>query len=350
MGTRVLDHALAAAARGLAVFPLTRSKHPAIRSPHRPGDGPCQGECGLPGHGVHDAGTDPATVRALFAAAPWATGYGIACGFPPLHLIGLDLDVKHGTDAPAALEHLAEAHGFTVPDTVTVLTPSGGRHLWLSGPRQPHIPNSAGRLAPGIDVRGSGGYLVGPGSASVYGMYRLAPGTAERGPAPVPPELLRLLTPPRRTEHSALRTDGDGTALVQFVRRAGPGQRNVRLFWAACRAYETGHGESLADALTEAAVGTGLSEREARATLTSAARRTAHTGPPDEPSGSPRGEPEGGPGGGPEDGSDGGPAPGSNGGPGDGPGPDGGPVPGPDGGPLRRPAGGPVNGPREVWR
>ncbi|MGW7514757.1 bifunctional DNA primase/polymerase [Streptomyces sp. NPDC054796] len=309
MGTPVLAHALAAASRGLAVIPLSRAKLPALRSPHRPdghgapadvgvdagaGSGsdsgagagagadaeerrfPCQGECGLPGHGVYDASTDPDTIRALFAAAPWATGYGIACGRPPLYLIGLDLDVKHGTDPLAALDRLTETHGFTVPETTTVLTPSGGRHLWLRGSAGATVPNSAGRVAPGIDVRGLGGYLVGPGSVTVRGTYRLAPGSLTRAPAPAPPALLDLLAPPPpaarppRTTHDV----GD-TALVHFVRGAAVGQRNARLFWAACRAYESGRGDALSAALTEAAVATGLPEREALATIASASRRAA---------------------------------------------------------------------------
>ncbi|MBZ9638304.1 primase C-terminal domain-containing protein, partial [Streptomyces sp. PSKA30] len=62
--------------------------------------------------------------------------------------------------------------------------------------------------------------------------------------------------------------------LVQFVLAAHEGQRNTRLFWAACRAYENGLGPGLVPALIEAARGTGLSEREARATIASAARLT----------------------------------------------------------------------------
>ncbi|NUK06407.1 bifunctional DNA primase/polymerase, partial [Streptomyces lunaelactis] len=172
----------------------------ALRSPHRGDPEPvlCRGECGLPGHGVHDATTDPAGIRALFAAAPWATGYGIACGRPPHHLIGIDLDTKSSTDSVASLQHLALHHLFTIPETVTVLTPSGGRHLWLTGPPDVVVPNSASRLAAGIDVRGAGGYLVGPGSVSAHGAYRLAPGTAELSPAPCPRALLRLITPPAR--------------------------------------------------------------------------------------------------------------------------------------------------------
>ncbi|TGZ05807.1 bifunctional DNA primase/polymerase, partial [Streptomyces rhizosphaericola] len=66
--TLALAHALAAAGRGLPVFPLSATKLPALRSPHHGEQPPvhCRGACGLPGHGVHDATTDPAAVRALF--------------------------------------------------------------------------------------------------------------------------------------------------------------------------------------------------------------------------------------------------------------------------------------------
>ncbi|MEU0148982.1 bifunctional DNA primase/polymerase [Streptomyces sp. NPDC006288] len=278
--TMALAHALSAAERGLPVFPLSATKLPALRSPHHGEDPPvhCRGACGLPGHGVHDATTDPAAVRALFAAARRATGYGIACGRPPHRLIGIDLDIDttHGNDSVAALRQLALQHLFTIPATVTVLTPSGGRHLWLTGPPDVSVPNSAGRLAPGIDVRGAGGYLVGPGSVTTHGRYRLAADTAHLPPAPCPRALLHLLTPPPRQRPTANRASPtrQGQGLVQFVRAAHEGQRNTRLFWAACRAYEHGFGDALADALTNAAIGTGLTEQEARAAIASAARLT----------------------------------------------------------------------------
>ncbi|MFF2522303.1 bifunctional DNA primase/polymerase [Streptomyces liangshanensis] len=315
-----LAHALSAAERGLPVIPLSPTKLPALPSPHRgePEPNPCRGECGRPGHGVHDATTDPAAVRALFAAAPWATGYGIACGRAPHHLIGIDLDVTPaggeattggatgGADHPypgatpasvTALQQIAFQHLFTLPETVTVLTPSGGRHIWLTGPPDVTVPNSAGRLAPGIDVRGAGGYLMGPGSVSARGAYRLAPGSAGLAPAPCPRALLRLLTPPGRPQprvgggpdprlRGAASTSpsaspvtarpAQGHGLVQFVLAAHEGQRNTRLFWAACRAYEHGFGEALAETLVEAAVRTGLTAHEARATIASAARLTTN--------------------------------------------------------------------------
>ncbi|MFD0022723.1 bifunctional DNA primase/polymerase [Streptomyces sp. NPDC058382] len=276
--TLALAHALSAAEHGLPVIPLSASKLPALRSPHHGEDRPssCRGACGLPGHGVHDATTDPAAVRALFAAAPWATGYGIACGRAPHHLIGIDLDIDTTgrNDSPAALRGLGVQHAFTIPPTVTVLTPSGGRHIWLAGPPGVAVPNSAGRLAPGIDVRGTGGYLVGPGSVTAHGSYRLLPGTGSLPPAPCPRPLLELLTPPARHHRHPTHPDERGRGLIRFVLAADEGQRNTRLFWAACRAYEHGFGETLANDLTEAAISTGLPEHEARATIASAARLT----------------------------------------------------------------------------
>jgi Bifunctional DNA primase/polymerase, N-terminal len=291
--THALNSALAAAARGLHVFPLTRTKLPAIRSPHR-GERPasrCQGECGRIGHGVHDASTDPDAVRELFLAAPWTTGYGIACGRPPHHLIGVDLDVKNGQDGIAALGALAADHEFTVPATVTVTTPSGGLHLWFSGPADVAVPNSVGRpdgggLAPGVDVRGSGGYLVGPGSRTVSGRY-LFESTAPGLPAAaIPSKLLELMTPPRPAPVSRPRrpstveaTGGQAVSLVRFVLDSTPNGtagtgRNDRLFWAARKAWETGgrDAQAIIDALVDAAVHVGLPEREAQATVASAAR------------------------------------------------------------------------------
>ncbi|MEV6331479.1 bifunctional DNA primase/polymerase [Streptomyces sp. NPDC051909] len=276
-----LAHALTAAERGLPVIPLSRTKLPALRSPHR-GERqpvPCRGECGRPGHGVYDATTDPAAVRALFAAAPWATGYGIACGRPPHRLIGVDLDVREGgPDGVAGLDALARRHDFAVPPTVTVLTPGGGRHLWLTGPPDTVVPNSASRLAPGVDIRGAGGYLVGPGSLSARGTYRLAPGTEHLSPAPCPPPLLALAAPPEPPPpHPARTGTASAASLTAFVLASPRGQRNTRLFWAACRAYESPAPPPLLAALTQAALATGLPEAEIRATLTSAASITART-------------------------------------------------------------------------
>ncbi|MFF9168294.1 MULTISPECIES: bifunctional DNA primase/polymerase [unclassified Streptomyces] len=281
-----LDNALEAAARGFGVFPLSRNKVPAIPSPHDRNHR-CSGlaQCGSFGHGVGDASTDPDVIRAGFEQARHAAGYGIACGAGPLPLIGVDLDRKNGVDGCASLNQLAAQHRFTVPRTVTVCTPSGGFHLWFTGPAGTHVPNSVGRLGPGIDVRGTRGYLVGPGSRGKAGEYTIHPHITEPTVHPIPEQLLKLLVPPpapkfrqplQRRVPSPRGNVLDG--LVQFVATAPEGTRNDRLFWAACRAWEHVRDEHLAagevaGALVSAAVGAGLGERAAQNTVTSARKK-----------------------------------------------------------------------------
>ncbi|MER5507176.1 bifunctional DNA primase/polymerase [Streptomyces sp. NPDC002766] len=281
-----LDNALQAAERGFGVFPLSRNKVPAIPSPHDRNHR-CSGlhQCGSFGHGVGDASTCPDVIRMGFEQARHATGYGIACGAGPLPLVGLDLDRKNGVDGVAQLLTLAEQHGFTIPKTVTVCTPSGGLHLWLTGPAGAHIPNSASKLGPGIDVRGTRGYLVGPGSRGRTGEYIVHPAITEPTVHPIPQRLLRLLSPPQapkfqqplqRRVPSPRGNVLDG--LVQFVATSTEGTRNDRLFWAACRAWEHVRDEHLAAGeveaeLISAAVGAGLGERAAENTVTSARKK-----------------------------------------------------------------------------
>ncbi|GAA1528502.1 bifunctional DNA primase/polymerase [Streptomyces albidochromogenes] len=280
--TRALNSALYAIERGYAVFPLGLNKTPAIRSPHEKGHS-CRGQCGQPGHGVHDATTDAAYARQLFDLAPRAAGYGIACGGK---FIGLDLDRKNGVDGCTTLHQLADKHGFDIPRTTTICTQSGGFHLWLSVPDGVTVSNSAGRLGPGIDIRGTGGYLVGPGSVGKSGDYRLHPQRGDVGVQPVPEQLLKLMLPApasrpaRRYEPTGDKSEAALNGLVRVVLGAAEGTRNDRLYWAAAKAWahvDDGHmaPHEVERALVDAAVARGLAEAEALRTIASARRSTA---------------------------------------------------------------------------
>jgi hypothetical protein len=48
--------------------------------------------------------------------------------------------------------------------TFTVRTRSGGLHLYFKAPRDIKIKSSASKIAPGVDIRAEGGYVVGPTS------------------------------------------------------------------------------------------------------------------------------------------------------------------------------------------
>ncbi|MEU2162411.1 bifunctional DNA primase/polymerase [Streptomyces sp. NPDC019208] len=277
-----LGNALQAAGRAMAVFPIGSRKLPSIASPHREETGPknCRGECGRFGHGVHDASTDVEVIRAMFDQARHATGYGIACGQGDTPLLGIDLDRKNGVDGVATLERLGAEHNFTIPRTVAIATPSGGFHLWFTGPAGVKLTNSASKVGPGIDVRGYGGYLVGPGSWTPKGYYRVC-STGEPVVSPVPVPLLQLITPPPAPPQPARRiiparaARGAAGALVQVVLDAGEGELNNRLFWASCKAFEhvrNGRLDALpiAGALQDAACVKGHPERAARRTINSA--------------------------------------------------------------------------------
>ncbi len=137
----------------------------------------------------------------------------------------LDLDYRHG----AATWEQSNAH--RLPETRTHQTPSGGRHLLfrhVSG-----ICNSAGRIAPGIDVRGTGGYVIAPPSPG----YRIV------SDAPIahwPDWLLTLALPPppkpQTHRKAADRTPAPAEKLETITRRAldrvraaGEGQKHFLL-------------------------------------------------------------------------------------------------------------------------
>lgn len=72
----------------------------------------------------------------------------------------LDLDRK--TEHADGLRSLSDfANGRELPDTLTVRTQSGGLHLYFQ--YVAGVGNRAGLLS-GVDVRGEGGYVLGPGS------------------------------------------------------------------------------------------------------------------------------------------------------------------------------------------
>lgn len=284
--TRALNAALNAIDWGYEVFPLSINKTPIIRSPHEKGH-TCTGmhQCGAPGHGVGDASSDPDTVRWLFDQAPKAVGYGIRCG---ARLVGLDLDRKENVDGVATLNRLAGRHGFDVPRTTTVCTPSGGFHLWLAVPGGTIVPNSVGRVGPAVDVRSSRGYLVGPGSIGRKGEYVLHPKTGYIEPQPIPEQLLKLMlpAPPKRQpqrRQAALSSDASTRALqglVSVVLNSSEGTRNDRLYWAAAKAWEhvrDGHvaASEVEAELVGAAIQVGLGAGEAMRTVASAGRGVA---------------------------------------------------------------------------
>lgn len=136
----MLHAALRLAEKGMRVFPVQpRSKVPATL------------------HGCKDATTGVDLIRQWWEHEP-LYNIGIACGAPS-GIIVVDVD---GASAEAELRKLETRHGESLPVTAEVAT-ARGRHLYFKAPGVP-VRNSAGKIAPGIDVRGDGGYVLGPPS------------------------------------------------------------------------------------------------------------------------------------------------------------------------------------------
>lgn len=133
-------------------------------------------------HGLHDASADPATIRRWFNH-PDAVMIGMPTG-QRAGVVVVDVDVKDGAQGGAWLS----ANSHRMPQTRTIRTGSGGLHIYLTWPGD-RVKNSASKIAPGIDVRGDGGYVIVPPS----------PGYAVADNAPladIPDWLLPVLCPP----------------------------------------------------------------------------------------------------------------------------------------------------------
>lgn len=83
----------------------------------------------------------------------------------------LDIDVPsdaHDADGRDWLDEM-EAKNGRLPDTRISITANGGRHMFFN--HVDGIKNSGGDIAPGIDVRGDGGFVVMPGSVMADGRF-----------------------------------------------------------------------------------------------------------------------------------------------------------------------------------
>lgn len=186
-------------------------------------------------HGVHEATTDLAQIDAWWTADP-DRNVGIATGAVS-GIYVLDID---GMDGYEAFAELAAGHSAPLPSALWQATPSGGMHGVMRHPGG-HLPNTAGRLAPNVDTRGDGGYiLAAPSVHPNGGRYRWL---AKTVPPMVPGWLLRLLRKmPRERTHTPVDTSEASTeryvqaavtAELDAVRKTMEGNRNHRLNEAA---------------------------------------------------------------------------------------------------------------------
>lgn len=113
---------------------------------------PCIGKQPLTSNGVHGATQDAETIDSWLERWP-GCNIGLATG----QVVVIDLDGLEGEQSLSDLQLDVE----DLPHTLEVRT-GNGRHLYFLCDEQ--VGNSVGKLGPGIDVRGHGGYVIAPPS------------------------------------------------------------------------------------------------------------------------------------------------------------------------------------------
>ncbi len=76
----------------------------------------------------------------------------------------VDAERHRGPDGGDAWTQLARKHGFDGAEHPRVDTPRNGRHFYFRQPDGPPLGNRRRGLPAGIDVRGAGGFTIGPGA------------------------------------------------------------------------------------------------------------------------------------------------------------------------------------------
>jgi putative DNA primase/helicase len=111
-------------------------------------------------NGFKDATSDLAIIAAMWQRWPDAEPAAATGAVSGIVVLDIDIDSEKGISGLDALDDLGIA---THPQTRTAHTTRGGLHLFFAHPGY-DVPNSAGKIGRGVDVRGDGGYVVLPGA------------------------------------------------------------------------------------------------------------------------------------------------------------------------------------------
>ena len=227
--TARLQSALAYARElGWAVFPLHSVEEAGRCSCHRGADCERAGKHPRTREGLKEATTEARTLRSWWVQWPDAN-LAVATG-PGSGIDVLDVDPRHGGDD--SLETLEAEYG-PLPATAEQHTGGGGRHLVFQ--HHEGVRNKAG-LAPGLDVRGEGGYVVVPPSTHASGrsyVWELSSRPGQVGLAAWPPWLLEQILSGRDQGEGAER-------LAPLAETIPAGERNETLFRHACKMRRQG--------------------------------------------------------------------------------------------------------------
>jgi len=167
-------------------------------------------------HGLNDATTDPDIVSEWFDEYP-AMNYGVSTDNLPT----IDIDPRNGGDK--AWKDLLR-QGYE-PHTWKVKTGGGGEHIMCGSHTK---PTPSIKLARGVDLKGTGGYVVGAGSMHASGkryIFYKDSRPKETKLAPLPEWILHIVT----KETSGDKKPLSSVELQKLVEDAFEGERNDRV-------------------------------------------------------------------------------------------------------------------------
>ena len=151
----MLDAALAYAAHGYPVFPLSHKKRPIPARDKDINGKPIQGTGGF-----KKATTDEVVIHKWWHGREYLIGMPMG---PAVGVFALDIDTSEDhADGMIEWKTITAEHGAI--DTREHRTATGGLHLILKWHHDRQIGCSRGSLPDGIDVKGRGGYIVMPPS------------------------------------------------------------------------------------------------------------------------------------------------------------------------------------------
>lgn len=287
----MIKAALAAQQRGFHIFPVAAGQ----KVPHR-----------AAGSWGETATNNLASILSFWQNVDPNANVGIACKPSQLLVVDLDQAKEDWNLQKTEWAYLHEVYGPRVSgedlfdemafkgadsrkhteyqETYRIRTGSGGLHLYYHWPAHWPKISQASPVKGVVDVRGNGGqyggYVLGPGSVTDSGDYKVECGLSMT----LPPDWVRKLVAekppaPKIRKPQGLRQPGaiSWSGLVDSVKNAGEGNRNNALLWAARAMCTDGASEQdCKDTLGPAAESAGLGSFEIERTIESAYRIQRH--------------------------------------------------------------------------
>jgi putative DNA primase/helicase len=232
-----LDAALDYARRGWPVFPC----HGIVNGRCTCGKPDCEhaGKHPRTPHGRNDGSTDPEQIRSWWSQWP-DSNVAIVTG-KESGLAVLDSDDYAGGDVE--LEEIVRVHGALPPSPVS-LTGGGGRQFFFERNGKP-IASRIGVLAPHLDIKGDGGYVIGPGSMHRSGHRYEWDLAAHPDDVPIPPAPKFMEAPPTSPKARPKTTSSPASRHSILLRQTWRDRANGAYDDALRRALESTQGREL---------------------------------------------------------------------------------------------------------